>query len=132
MREIEERLIQVRKETGLSQEKFGAAIGMSRSEVKNLEYGKTTLKDITIPLICSAYNVDEMWLRTGVGEMFVHRSREEEMAAYFGRLMGGNCSDIERAIISLMSKATPEDWELVTTFARELAAALEAKEKPDH
>ena len=132
MREIEERLIQVRKEKGLSQEKFGAAIGMSRSEVKNLEYGKTTLKDITIPLICSAYNVDEMWLRTGVGEMFAHKDREEEIAAYMGRLLEGKCSEFERAILSVMAQTTPAEWDVITAKALQVAAAMKAKEKPDH
>lgn len=116
----------------MTQQEFADQLGIKRGAIANYEIGRNEPVDSVISLICYKYNVNEDWLRTGEGDMLVHQTREEEMAAYFGRLMGGNCSDIERAIISLMSKATPEDWELVTTFARELAAAMEAKEKPDH
>ena len=126
------RIKAIRNQLDMTQDKFAAKMGVKKNNIACYETGKSRPSDSVIALICRTYNVNEDWLRTGEGEMFVQRSREEEMAAYFGRLMGGNCSDIERAIISLMSKATPEDWELVTTFARELAAALEAKEKPDH
>lgn len=126
------RIKAVRTQLDMTQDKFAAKMGVKKNNIACYETGKSKPSDSVITLICRTYNVNEDWLRTGVGEMFVQRSREEEMAAYFGRLMGGNCTDIERAIISLMSRATPEDWELVTTFARELAAAMEAKEKPDH
>ena len=129
---MKDRMRQLRKELNLTQQEFADQLGIKRGAIANYEIGRNAPVDSVIALICRTYNVNEDWLRTGVGEMFVQRSREEEMAAYFGRLMGGNCTDIERAIISLMSRATPEDWELVTTFARELAAAMEAKEKPDH
>lgn len=129
---MKNRLKEIRKGQGLTQQEFSDRLGIQRNAIANCESGRAELSDAVIALICRTYNVNEDWLRTGEGEMFVPRSREEEMAAYFGRLMGGNCSAIEKAIISLMSRATPEDWELVTNFAHELAAALEAKEKPDH
>ena len=127
---MKERVKQVRKVLNLTQQQFSDRLGIQRNAVANCESGRAELSDAVISLICRTYNVNEEWLRTGEGEMFVPRSREDEIAAYFGRIMGGKCSNIESAIISLMARATPEDWELVTTFARELAAALEAKEKP--
>lgn len=124
------RIKAVRNELKLTQDKFAAQMGVKKNNIACYETGKSRPSDSVISLICRTYNVNEEWLRTGEGEMFVPRSREDEVAAYFGRIMGGKCSNIESAIISLMARATPEDWELVTSFARELAAALEAKEKP--
>ena len=63
--QMEERFIELFKESGLSQENFGIPMGMSRSEVKNILYGITTVKEPKIPLICKAYNVREEWFRTG-------------------------------------------------------------------
>lgn len=71
MKDTSERLLQLRKALKLSQEAFGAAIGMTRSEIKNIEYGKTVLKTIKVPLVCQAFNVSNEWLMTGEGEMFL-------------------------------------------------------------
>ena len=120
MRDIEERLIEVRKALGLSQEKFGAPVGMSRSEIKNLEYGKTTLKDISIPLLCREYNIDETWLRTGAGEMFRSRSREDEIASFMAGLLGGDSTDFQHRLIAALAKLGPEEWALIEKRAREL------------
>lgn len=77
---MKDRLFHLRKEVlHLSREKFGAPIGMTDSELKNIEYGKTQLKEIKIPLICSTYNVNETWLRTGEGEIFHPMPRGEEI-----------------------------------------------------
>lgn len=52
---------------------------MSDGEIKNIETGLTQLKENKIPLICNAYNVNEEWLRTGKGEMFLPKSRGQEI-----------------------------------------------------
>ena len=129
---MKERVKQVRKELKLTQQQFSDQLGIQRNAIANCESGRAELSDAVISLICRTFNVNEDWLRNGEGEMFVQQTREEEMAAYFGRLMGGKCTDIERAILSLMSRATPEDWKMVKSFFCELIAAMEAKEKPDH
>lgn len=128
---MKDRLKQIRKELKLTQKDFSDRLGIQRNAIANCESGRAELSGAVISLICRTYNVNEAWLRTGKGEMFATRTRDEEIAAYFGRLMGGKCSAIENAIISLMARATPEDWELIEGYARELAAALEEKEKPD-
>ena len=74
------RILYLRKELlNLSRVKFGAPIGMSDSEIKNVETGLTQLKETKIPLICSAYNVNENWLRTGEGEIFLPKTRGQEI-----------------------------------------------------
>ena len=61
----------------MSRAKFGEPIGMTDSEIKNVETGATQLKENKIPLICNAYNVNEQWLRTGQGDMFLPKRSEE-------------------------------------------------------
>ena len=77
---MKDRLFYLRKKVlNLSREKFGAPIGMTDSEIKNIETGVTQLKENKIPLICSKYNVNEAWLRTGSGEVFVPKPRGQEI-----------------------------------------------------
>ena len=52
---MKNRILQLRKTVlNLSRAKFGEAIGMSDSEIKNIENGVTQLKENKIPLICNA------------------------------------------------------------------------------
>lgn len=77
---MKDRLFHLRKTVlNMSRAKFGIPIGMSDGEIKNIETGLTQLKENKIPLICNAYNVNEEWLRTGKGEMFLPKSRGQEI-----------------------------------------------------
>ena len=77
METINDRIRQLRKSLGLSQSDFGEPIGLSRDEVKNIEYKKTTPKKITIPLICKAYQVRQEWLCDGIESMKIQQSTDE-------------------------------------------------------
>ncbi len=66
-----ERIREVRKNLGLTLEKFGEKIGMKKNSVSQLENGKNSVTEQVVKAICREYNVDYMWLTTGEGEMFV-------------------------------------------------------------
>lgn len=61
------RFRQIRAESGLSQKDFGAPMGMTRDEVKNVEYDKTELKPEKVPLFCHAYGIQQKWYLEGEG-----------------------------------------------------------------
>lgn len=44
---------------------------MSGDSINNLERGRVVIKDFIIKLISQEFNVDENWLRTGEGSMFI-------------------------------------------------------------
>ncbi|MBZ2387304.1 helix-turn-helix domain-containing protein [Anaerococcus murdochii] len=68
---MKDRIKKIRKALGLSGEKFGENIGLKRSSISQLETGTNNPTDQVIKSICLAYNVNEDWLRTGNGEMFI-------------------------------------------------------------
>ena len=67
---IGERIKELRKALGLTQTKFGDRIGLKQNSVALIETGRPT-SDQTIFAICREFRVNEEWLRTGTGEMFV-------------------------------------------------------------
>lgn len=67
---MKERIRELRKALGLSGEKFGESLGLTKMSISNIENGHYNITDQTIKLICSIYNVNENWLRTGEGAMF--------------------------------------------------------------
>lgn len=69
---IYERVKYLRKqELKITQEDFAVALGISRSNVGNIEVGRINITDRVIQDICEKYNVSEEWLRNGTGEMFI-------------------------------------------------------------
>lgn len=55
----------------LNQDEFSKKIGISRSNVANIEVGRINITDRTISDICREFNINEKWLRNGEGEVFV-------------------------------------------------------------
>ena len=55
----------------INQEDFGTRIGVSKFSISSYENGKRKLTDRNINDICREFNVNESWLRYGIGEMFV-------------------------------------------------------------
>ncbi|MCC8196251.1 MAG: helix-turn-helix domain-containing protein [Ruminococcus sp.] len=68
---INERFKQVRLLLNMSQEEFGRAIGLSKSAISNIEKGVRGLRDAYISTICSTFNINAYWLRTGKGEILL-------------------------------------------------------------
>lgn len=65
----------LRKKLNLSGEKFGEAIGVTKTAVSCWEAGKHGPADSAIKLICKTWNVDYFWLTEGANvPMFVEMS----------------------------------------------------------
>jgi transcriptional regulator with XRE-family HTH domain len=67
---IHDRLKQIRKTLKLSIREFSKEIYFSHSLYGQVEYGNREPTDRIIQLICSRFNVNKDWIRTGEGEMF--------------------------------------------------------------
>lgn len=124
-----ERIKELRKALGLTQQEFSDRIGVKRNTIAQYESGRNEPIDAVITLICRTYEVDETWLRTGEGDMFVQRSRDEELAAFFGDLMAGQ-PDFKRRLISVLSRLDESEWELLEKMADRLMDEM-PKEKAD-
>ena len=74
---MNERIRAVRDDLDLTRAAFGKRIGVSGDVINNLERGRVEIKEHIIKLICSEYNVNETWLRTGEGDMFVEMPEED-------------------------------------------------------
>lgn len=99
---LNKRIYELRSALNLSQEVFGAKIGVTRSAVSNYESGGRNITDRTILIICSEFNVNEEWLKYGNGEMFIDVLPEDEIAAYCAQISAGVDPFIQSAIIEYM------------------------------
>lgn len=83
---MNERIREVRKDAGLTLEKFGEKINISAASCSNLESGKTSPSAQTFAAICRVFRVNEDWLRNGTGEKYRKKARAEELADIFADL----------------------------------------------
>lgn len=128
--EIGERIKEARRAKSLTQQAFADAIGLKRNTVATYEMGKAIPSDRTIADICREFHVNEEWLRTGEGEMFVQRSRDEELAAFFGDLLSNEKPDFRHRLVAVLSRLPAEEWELLEGMADKLVEEMQ-KEKAD-
>lgn len=118
---IGERVKKLRKELGLTLEKFGAPLGVQRSALSMIENDKSGIGDRTILLICREYGVSEKWLRDGEGEMFVPVTRNEKIARFAGELMKEETPEFRRQIVEILADLNDEQWDALADFAEKLA-----------
>ncbi|MEO2082925.1 MAG: S24 family peptidase [Desulfurobacteriaceae bacterium] len=67
---IGQRIKELRKKLGLSQEEFGKKLGVTLRTIARYERGETNIPDRTLRQIEQTFNVNPEWLRHGKGEMF--------------------------------------------------------------
>lgn len=68
---MQDRIKQLRKSLRLNQTEFGERIGVKQGSVAGYEKGARVPLDAVINSICREFNVNEDWLRTGEGEMYI-------------------------------------------------------------
>ena len=74
---MNERVKELRTMLGLSAEKFGSRVGVTRSAISRIENGIVNVTEQMILSICREFNVREEWLRTGTGDIFLDLTEDE-------------------------------------------------------
>lgn len=125
---MNERIRQVRLALKLSQEEFGERLGVGRGAITNIELDKVVPKPLFVSLLCREFNVNEEWLRTGEGEMFLSLAPETELARIFAEIQFSG-DDTIRAIIRTYWGLSDGDKAVVRRIITTLADQI--KKAPD-
>ena len=120
---MNERIKKLRKSLELTQQGFADRIKTSRNNIAGYEAGTRAPSEAVVSLICREFNVNENWLRTGEGEMFIKRDREDEIAAAVHQLLSGESAEFKKRLISVLVSLKEEHWEILEDKVKELAAA---------
>ena len=93
----------VRKKLGLTLEKFGERIGVTRGSMSNIENGNRNLTEQMTKSICREFSVDYMWLTTGEGEMFI--DTDDDFIERIDRIM----DEARKNLFKFMLELSDED-----------------------
>lgn len=75
-----------------------------------MESGENSPSEQTVKLICQEFNVNEDWLRTGNGEMFVELSKDEQISAMLGEIQRLGDENFKYRLVSALCKLSESDW----------------------
>ena len=127
---MNERIKELRKALGLTQQEFADRIHVDRSSVAGYEVGKRVPTNAVISLMCQTFNVSEVWLRSGEGEMMIELGRMAEITRRVAQMAGENNAFKEKLILALL-RIPPEKWHLIEEAAREILAESENEKGRD-
>lgn len=103
-----ERVKEIRKALGLTLEKFGEKVGVTKQTVSRIENGVNNLTEQMTKAICREFSVDYIWLTSGDGEMFVES--DDDFFERIDRIMAGE-NDARKNMIKALLYASDEDVE---------------------
>lgn len=119
---MSERISEVVNLSGLNKTVFAEKINVSQSLVSLICSGKANPSDRTISDICRVFGVNEIWLRTGDGEMLAKKTREEELAEIFTRLQYND--DAKSQLIRAIARMPDDAFPAFLKFVEQLYKAL--------
>lgn len=95
-----ERIKNVRNSLGLTLEKFGEKLGVTKTAISRIEKGERSLTEQMTKSICREFSVDYIWLTTGEGEMFVES--DDDFFERIDRIMAGENESRKNMIKTLL------------------------------
>lgn len=119
---IGERIEILRKDLSMSRRVFGERLGVSESVIVNIEYDRLKRpdqKESLYKLICKEFNVNEEWLRTGNGEMFVPLTRNQLITDFATDLIMED-NTFKKRLVEALAKLDESEWEVLEKLAESL------------
>lgn len=105
---MNQRIKEVRRSLGLSQEEFGRRLGITKSAVSRIESSLNGASGQTVKSICREFSIDYAWLTTGQGEMFVEN--DDQITKLIDTVLAGE-NEFARAIFRGFAQFSAEDWQ---------------------
>lgn len=113
---MNERLRKLRKTLDMTQQEFAEKLGIKRSTMATYESGRNEPIDAVISLICREFDVNEHWLRTGEGEMFIKLTKEDEIASFIGEVLRDEDDSFKKRLISGLAALDENGWTVLENF----------------
>lgn len=129
MKTENERIKEVRKALGLTQEKFGEKIGMKKNSLSNAESGINSVSNQLRIAVCREYHVNENWLRTGEGEMFEGRTSDQAIVDFAADLVNVDDDAFKKRLISAFARMDDSTWDAFKKWADAFLAEFQNKKE---
>lgn len=130
MESISDRISKIVKDNNLTKTAFARRLNISQSMASMLCLGTASPSDRTISDICREFQVNENWLRLGVGEMYSDSTQVQKLNNFFGKVLA-TAPDARSAFVAALDDLPDEFWPLVLELAKNAAAQYQDNTKKD-
>lgn len=116
---MNERIKELRKTLGLTLEKFGERVGVTKVTISRIENNVNSVTEQMFKSICREFNVNEEWLRDGSGEMFI--IPEDKTAALVSDLLEDSDNEFYQSILEVVrtyQQLSPTSQEVLREFGK--------------
>ena len=110
-----DRIKLIRTKNNLTQEEFGKRIGSARNTISNYECENRTPGNSVIALVCREFGINELWLRTGEGDMKNALIGEDRFALNIAKLQNTDNETLMRCVKEI-AETNPELLKNIETF----------------
>lgn len=122
---MKDRIKELRRTLGLTQDEFGSRIGITKSSISTMESGKSNPSDQTIRSICREFGVSYKWLTNGQRPMFENGQNDIALHSMVDRIMASE-NEWVKQIFKGLGNLTQDDWKQINDILDKLLAG----EKP--
>lgn len=126
MNEINKRIADAIAAKGMKKSEVARRIKVSPAFISQLCSGAALPSERTVVDIARVCGVNQIWLHSGMGEMFQETTENEELSAYLSDVMKDEPESFRRRLTLEMKNWTPEVWQMLEEICKRLAT-----EKPD-
>lgn len=117
---MNERIQKIIEIKNLKKVEFARRLNLSQAFVSELCSGVKSPSDRTISDICREFDVNEDWLRTGEGDIFIHISRSQEVAEFVGNILKGEADTFKRRFVAMLARLDESQWEMLEQMIDEI------------
>lgn len=122
---INDRVREVRNALNLTQKEFGQKVTLAQTYLSQIEKGDRDVTEKIQKLICLQFGVNEEWLQTGNGEMFVGDDNAllSQLAKQY------RLDDLSKTILSAYANLDVSKRAAFNAFVREISACIMEQSK---
>ena len=110
-----ERVKVLRKSLNLSGEKFGAALGVKKNAISQIENGINNISPQMFKSICREFNIREEWLRDGIEPMRNERSKDKKLEVFFDEVLADDDS-FRKDFLLTLAQLDVSEWKVAEQF----------------
>ena len=123
---MKNRLKLLREDQNMTQQKFADKLGIKRTTIGNYEVGRNEPVDSVISLICDRFGVNEQWLRTGVGKMYLETKKDDDIDRLINKMLNDETAERKKRLVTAILRLSPEQIEKGVEWMKEAFGLVDA------
>ena len=94
----------------MTQQEFATLIGSTRTNIAGYEANTRSPSTTVVSAICQKCKINEEWLRTGEGEMYINLTREQSITDFMADVLLEKDDSFKKQCVLILSKLDEHSW----------------------